>query len=252
MELLFLAPLAFVAGLVDAVVGGGGLIQIPALFTAFPQGAPATLFGTNKLASICGTSVAALRYLRRVPVRWQAMLPALGAALVCSWLGALAVSLLPREVLRPLVLALLLLVAIYTFRRKDFGAIHAPLLGPRAERWAGLAVGAVLGFYDGFFGPGTGAFLIFLFIRYFGYDFLTASASAKLVNWTTNLAALAYFAPTGNVLWITALAMGACNIAGAVVGSQLAMRRGSGFVRGFFLVVLVALIGKFAVDTLRG
>lgn len=250
-ELLFLIPMAFVAGFVDAVVGGGGLIQIPALFLAYPQASPAALFGTNKLASICGTSVAAWRYLRGVAVPWNGALPAVAAALVAGYGGAAAVSLMPREWMRPLVLVLLVLVALYTLRRRDFGSVHAPRLGPAAERWMGAVVGAVIGFYDGFFGPGTGAFLIFAFVRIFGYDFLAASACAKLVNWITNFAALAYFGATGNVVWLVAAGMAAANVGGAALGSRLALAKGSPFVRRFFLVVLSLMIARLGWDTVQ-
>lgn len=246
-----LAGAAFFAGFVDAVVGGGGLIQIPALFMAYPQHAPATLFGTNKLASVFGTTSAAWRYVRRVEMPWAVTLPATGAALVAAYLGAAAVAWLPKDWLRPLILALLVLAAAYTFWRKDFGAIHRPRrVSPRAMAGA-VALGACIGFYDGFFGPGTGSFLIFLFIRFYGFDFLHASAAAKVVNVATNLAALAYFAPAGYWLPLAGVLMALTNIAGAVVGTHLALRHGSGFVRRVFLAVTLVLIGRFALDTLR-
>lgn len=249
MDLLLLAGMAFVAGLVDAVVGGGGLIQIPALFTVLPQAMPATIFGTNKLAAIFGTASAAWRYARRIEVPWRAALPAAAAAFVCSYLGAMAVSLLPREVLRPLVLILLILVALYTFARKDFGSIDHGRHHGSADMLLAMLFGAVLGFYDGFFGPGTGSFLIFVFIRFFGLDFLRASSAAKIVNVATNAAALLYFGAHGQVLWTVAALMAAFNIAGAVFGTHLALRHGSGFVRKVFLAVATALIVKFAYDT---
>jgi hypothetical protein len=250
-ELIWLAPAGFLAGFIDAVVGGGGLIQIPVLFVVFPQVAPAAIFGTNKFASISGTSVAMYRYARAVDLPWDGLRPAFGGALVFSLLGAATVSLLPREIIRPVVLALLIVVGTYTFAKKDFGRLHKPRLSASAEAWTGFAAGVGLGFYDGFFGPGTGAFLIFLFIRVFGYDFLTASASAKVVNWATNLAALLYFGFTGNILWEAAIVMAVCNIAGSWVGSHMAIRKGSGFVRTLFLILLVFLIGKFAYDTVK-
>jgi uncharacterized membrane protein YfcA len=250
MDLLLLGVLAVFAGFVDAIVGGGGLIQLPALFGFYPGVAPALLLGTNKAAAIAGTAVAAGRYLRRVPLPWAVLMPAMAGALVCSYLGAQAVAWLPRDVVRPLVLGLLVAVAAYTFARKDFGAVHAPRRPPATARWLGLATGATLGFYDGFFGPGTGAFLMFVFVRVFGWDLLTASAAARVVNVATNLTAFAFFAATGNVLWLTGLVMAACNVAGSIVGSQVALTRGTRFVRGVFLTVLVVLIVKFGWDTL--
>lgn len=249
--LLLLVSAAFFAGLVDSVVGGGGLIQIPALFTVLPNEAPATLFGTNKFASVFGTTNAAWRYARQVKMPWRTTLPAALAAFSFSYLGAATVAWLPREMLRPVILLLLVGAATYTFYRKDFGSVHQPLHTGRKELlWATL-LGALIGFYDGFFGPGTGSFLIFLFVRFFGFDFLHASAASKVVNVATNLAALAYFIPNG--YWIAPLAAGMAlsNIAGSVVGTTLALRHGSGFVRRLFLLVVVVLIFRFAWDLIK-
>lgn len=249
-DLLFLLPAAFLAGLVDAVVGGGGLIQIPALFAVLPEAAPATVFGTNKLSSICGTLSATVRYVRRVQVPWRLALLAAAAAFVFSFFGAMSVALLPKAWARPLILVLLVAVAIYTFMRRDFGQVDSDLVHGR-RHWVGaLLLGAGIGFYDGFFGPGTGSFLLFLFVRFFGLDFLRATSAAKIVNLATNAAALLYFGPTGHVLWSLALGMAACNVVGAQLGSVLALRHGSGFVRKLFLLVVVVLIVKFAWDTL--
>jgi len=249
MEYAALIGVAFLAGWVDAVVGGGGLLQVPALFAAYPQAAPATLFGTNKLSSIAGTSVATVRYLRVVRVPLRVLLPSFLAALVAAFLGAKAVAVLPVGWLRPVILALLALVAAYTFFHGELGQTHAPRLSAAAEwRWA-VAVGLALGFYDGFFGPGTGTFLVFIFVRWFGYDFLSASASAKVVNFGTNLAALAYFVPAGHVFVALGLGMAVANVAGSVLGTHWALRHGSRWVRRVFLVLVCALIGKFAYDT---
>jgi len=247
--LLALVGAAFVAGLVDAVVGGGGLVQIPALFTAFPGQPPATLFGTNKLASVFGTANAAWRYGRRIAMPWATVLPAATAAFAMSYAGAAAVAWLPRDALRPLILLLLVLAAVYTLWRKDFGSLHRPSRNGRNAFLAACLLGGAIGFYDGFFGPGTGSFLIFLFVRFFGFDFLYASAAAKVVNVATNLAALAFFLPAGHVVLGLGIAMALANIAGSTAGAWLALRHGSGFVRGVFLFVVGTLILRFAWDT---
>lgn len=249
LEFAILLGLAFVAGLVDAVVGGGGLVQIPALFGYLPQASPATIFGTNKIASIAGTSAAALRYARSVRIRWGAALPAALSAFAFSFLGARTVSLLPAEVIRPLVLVLLVAMAVFTLMRKDFGSVHAPRHEGFAERFYAVLLGGAIGFYDGFFGPGTGTFLVFLFVRFFGFDFLGASAAAKVVNVATNAAALVYFGFTGNILYLVGIPMAFCNVAGAITGSRLAIRQGSGFVRWVFLAVVTVLILKFIRDS---
>lgn len=249
-ELLILVAGAFLAGAVDAVVGGGGLIQVPLLFAALPAASPASLFGTNKISSIFGTSVAALRYARNVAIPWRIVLPAVIAALFLSYLGAMTVALLPKQWLRPVILGLLIAVAIHVLRRPELG-VKAADRAPRSSDPATAAgIGGALGFYDGFFGPGTGSFLIFLFVRVFGLDFLSASAAAKAVNWATNFGALLYFVPHGHAFWSLGLAMAAFNIAGAWLGSHLALRHGSRFVRVVFLLVASVLIAKFAYDTI--
>src|SRR6218665_1367545 len=189
LELLPLVGLAFAAGLIDAAVGGGGLVQIPGLFATLPQHTPATLFGTNKFSSVFGTSVAAWRYARKIDIAWKLVIPAALTAFAFSFVGAMAVSQIPKEWMRPLVLALLLFMLAYTLHKKDFGALHRPAHIGRRELLVALAIGGAIGFYDGLFGPGTGSFLIFLFIRFFGFDFLRASSAAKIVNIATNLAA---------------------------------------------------------------
>ena len=250
-SLVFLFLLAGFAGFIDSVVGGGGLIQIPALFATFPGVAPAILLGTNKIPSISGTSLAMLRYASRVKLPWHMLGWAFVSTLLFAFLGARVVSLLPKEWMRPLILVLLVLVAVVTFMRKDFGQHYAPRYFGRREILMGILVGAVLGFYDGFFGPGMGTFLIFCFVRFFGYDFLLASAVSKVLNWASNFAALAYFAPTGHVMWSIAVLMGIANISGAWVGSHMAISRGAGFIRILFLFVLTALIAKLGWDTVR-
>jgi uncharacterized membrane protein YfcA len=156
---------------------------------------------------------------------------------------------MPPTILRPLILVLLIGVAIYTFMRKALGSISRE--GPDDLRTSlvAIGVGLGLGFYDGFFGPGTGSFLIFLFIRLLGMDFLRASVTAKIVNVATNFAAIAYFANHIDILWTLALLMAACNLCGAIVGSRTALRHGTGFVRKMFLAVVTVLIAKLAYDT---
>ncbi len=249
MDLVMLLAAALFAGFVDAVAGGGGLIQVPTLLMALPAESPATVFGTNKLASIFGTGNAALRYARRIALPWGIALPAAIAAFVFSFAGAAAVAWLPKDVVRPLVLALLVLVMLYTVVKPNFGALAGERLAPHLERRFALLAGASLGFYDGFFGPGAGSFMIFAFVRFFRLDFLHASGAAKVVNFSTNAAALAYFVPSGHVLWMIGLAMAAFNIAGALLGARLALRHGSGFVRGVFLVVASLLIARLGYDT---
>lgn len=248
INLTMLCSLAFCAGLIDSVVGGGGLIQIPALLNVFPAAAEASLFGTNKLAAVFGTSVAARSYIGRVRISWHLVLPAAIAAFIMAFVGAATVSYIPKGVLRPLVLVLIVVMAFYVFWKRDFGRLQRPLNIGMRERLLAVLTGAAIGFYDGLFGPGTGSFLIFLFIHFFAFDFLQAAASAKFVNIATNIAALAFFVPTGNVLYLVAISMAVFNMLGAYTGSWVAMKRGTGFVRGLFLILLVMMIFKLAYD----
>jgi len=249
-DFTLLACAAFLAGLVDAVVGGGGLIQIPAIFAVFPKEVPATLLGTNKLASMCGTVVAAVKYTRRVDVAWSTAAPAALAAFAFAFAGAFAVTRVPGDFVRSLLPLILVAVAVYTFKKKDFGSVHAPLHSGMRERLLAMGVGAAIGFYDGFFGPGTGSFLLFLFVRFFGFDFLGASAAAKVVNVACNVSALLWFGYSGHLILKLAAVMAVCQIAGSLVGTQLALKHGSGFVRKLFLVVVSLLIVKTGYDTL--
>jgi uncharacterized membrane protein YfcA len=246
IEFAVLGGAAFVAGLVDSVVGGGGLIQVPAIFAALPKELPATLLGTNKLAGVCGTGSAALSYARRVRVAWSTAAPAAMAAFVASFFGAWTVSRVPADFVRGLLPFVLIAVAIYTFRKKDFGSIHAPLHSGLKEMLLATLLGGAIGFYDGFFGPGTGSFLLFLFVRFFGFDFLSASAAAKVVNVGSNLSALIWFGYSGHIIWQLGALLAVCQIGGSLIGTQLALKHGTGFVRKLFLVVVSVLIVKTA------
>src|SRR5690606_5336357 len=217
-----------------------------------PQQAPAALLGTNKFSSMFGTGAAAWRYARSVRFPWRPVLLAAAAAFAFSFLGATAVSLLSKGAVRPLVLALLVVMLGYTLAKKDFGALHRPREVGRRELGIALAMGAVIGFYDGFFGPGTGSFLIFLFVRFFGLDFLRASAASKVVNLATNVAALAFFVPSGNVLLVFAVPMAVANIAGSVAGTRMALRGGTPLIRRLFLALVVVLIARMGWDTFGG
>ena len=248
MELALICLASLLAGGIDSIVGGGGLILVPALFAVYPTTAPATLFGTNKSASVWGTSIATVQYSRRVQMRWAVLLPAAGAALAGSFIGAWVVTLIDPTFLRRLLPFILLAVLLYTLAKKDLGRTHAPRHTQARETALACAIGAVIGWYDGFFGPGTGSFFIFLFVRLLGYDFLNASASAKLLNVATNVAAIALFAMKGHVWWQIGLVMAVANVAGSLIGTRLALKHGAGFVRGVFIVVVSALILKTGYD----
>ena len=248
MELLIVSVASLLAGFVDSIVGGGGLVLVPALFATFPAAHPATLFGTNKGASIWGTAFATWQFSRRVEMRWAALLPAAAAGFVASFAGAWLVTVVSPDFLRKLLPCVLVVVLVYTLVKKELGLTHAPRFSGAKETWIAVGIGAVIGFYDGFFGPGTGSFFVFLFVRLLGYDFLSASASAKLLNTATNAAALILFVSKGHIWWHFVIAMDLANVVGSLLGTRLALKHGTGFVRLFFMGVVSALIIKTTYD----
>lgn len=249
LEIIVLCGFAFLTGFVDSIAGGGGLIQLPAMLLFLGHLPLPTVLGTNKLAAIVGTGTAAVQYSRRVQINWKLIVPMALAAFSFSMIGARVVSGMRPETMRPLIILLLLGIATYIFFKKDFGEHEQPSLSTRRQIVYGLAAGMAIGFYDGFFGPGTGTFLIFAFISVFGLSFLLASASAKLINVATNLAAIIYFVATGHILLYLAIPMGVFNILGAIAGSRMAILKGNRFVRVLFLVVVSLMIAKLSYDT---
>jgi len=247
-KLLFVLAAGGLAGFIDSIAGGGGLVQLPALLAGYPAAAPATLLGTNKLASIQGTFSALARYARSGSISWRKQLPATAVALPAALFGASLATALSPAVFRCAVPVILCAVLVYFLAHKDLGTRHAPVAFTRRRTAASLAGIAVIGVYDGFFGPGTGSFLMLLYIRVYGFDFLHASASARLINVATNAGALLYFGAHGHVIWPLALALGLCNITGSVIGAHTAVKRGSRFVRGVYLLAVGSLILKTAWD----
>ena len=248
MEMLVVSLASLLAGFVDSIVGGGGLILVPALFATFPAAHPATLFGTNKGASVWGTAMATVQYSKRVNMPWQALGPAAVVCFCSSLVGAWLVTVVSPDYLRKALPLVLAIVLAYTLAKKQLGRHHAPRFTGTREALIASAIGAVIGFYDGFFGPGTGSFFVFLLVRLLGYDFLHASAGAKLLNTASNLAAIALFALKGHVWWHFVLAMAIANVIGSLAGTHLALKHGTGFVRSVFIVVVSALILKTSYD----
>lgn len=236
------------AGWVDAVTGGGGLVQLPSLLIALPGEPPATSLGTNKLSSVIGTSAAAITYGRRTRIDLRTALPMALAAFAGAACGALLASRLPAQAFRPVILVLLIAVWVYTLLRPAMGLEERRRFTGRRHGVIAAIAGLLIGFYDGLLGPGTGSFLLIVLVAGLGLSFLAASATAKIVNLGTNIAALIVFGLTGSVLWLLGLLMGACNLAGAIIGARTAIARGSGFVRVVFLVVVALLIVRLAWD----
>lgn len=232
---------AFMAGFVDAVAGGGGLIQLPVLLWTFPSAPLASILGSNKAVSIVGTSAAANTYRKRIQVSVKQLVPMMSAAFVGSLCGAFLATNVSRETFEPIILVILIVVGSFTILRPDFGKLEtnrdfSPALVP--------LIGLVIGFYDGLIGPGTGMFLLFSLVSFVGTSFLGASAIAKFVNVATNLAALIIFIPGGHVLWLVVALMAPANLIGGYLGARTALDRGSSFVRLIFLTMLAALVAR--------
>lgn len=249
---IFIASLAaLVAGFVDSIVGGGGLVQVPALFILFPHFSVSQVIGTNRFASFVGTSVAGYQYARKVEVPWRVVfITAVGTA-VMSYMGATIASHMKAEVLKPIILFLMAAIAIYSYSNKTLGQHESLPVSAVRLQWYALLIGMATGFYNGFVGPGTGSLLVFGFVSVIGYQFLRASAVAKIINVVADVASLVFFVWQGYVAFEIALPMMACNVLGAYLGSRLAILRGNAFIRSVFLVVVFGLILRFGYDVLR-
>ncbi|MFI6297261.1 TSUP family transporter [Nonomuraea sp. NPDC050790] len=244
-QIVVLLVAAAGAGWVDAVVGGGGLLQLPALMVAGIP--PVQAMATNKLSSVFGTTTAAITYVRSTKLDRQVAVPAGALAVLSSGLGAMAAVAISAEVLRPVVMVVLLGVAAFVTLRPAMGQVPKPHLRTNARVVAAVLVGGVgIAFYDGIMGPGTGTFLIIAFTTILGLDFVNASATAKIINIGTNVGALVVFGAQGHVLWALGLGMAVCNVAGARLGAAMALRRGAAFVRVVLLIVVAAMVTRLA------
>lgn len=239
----------FLAGLVDAMVGGGGLIQLPVVALALPDVEGDVVLGTNKFAAATGTAAAARNYRRRIGLPRRTLAPAIGTALVASFVGARLASLVPSSAFRPGIVVMLIAMAAVTIRRPDLGQLDGS--GTPLDPARLVALSAAVGLYDGIFGPGTGMLFTFGLVLWLKMDFLLATGTAKILNLATNVAALWWFIPHGAIRWVLAVPLAIANLSGGIVGSRLALSRGTGFVRRMFLVVVAALILRLAWQTFR-
>ncbi|MEO3765914.1 TSUP family transporter [Streptomyces sp. B8F3] len=250
LTLVMLCVAAAAAGWIDAVVGGGGLLLLPALLVGYPHLQPAYLLGTNKAVAIVGTSAAAVTYARRSPVDVRLAVRIGAAALAGSALGAFFAAGVSSDVLRPVIMVVLLAVLVFVALRPSFGT-DAPATGPVTPRRVAAAVavaGLGIGFYDGLIGPGTGTFLVLALTAVLRMNLVQASATAKIVNVCTNFGALVMFSVQGTVLWSLAALLAVFNLGGGWLGAHMALKRGSGFVRGVLVVTVVGLVAKLAYD----
>lgn len=244
--ILILCLASFVAGFVDAIVGGGGLIQTPAALVMLRSFPVVTAIGCTKIPSFSGTFFAALQYLKKVKIKYNLVVIMCVIAFFSSFAGSQVLSIVHNEFMKPVLLFVLIAVAIYTYSKKDFGQHEERELAGDRELWYAVGISSIIGFYDGFIGPGAGSLLILAFISFLGYDFLHASAHAKLVNLATNLGSIALFTLKGKIIWVVALPMALCNALGGMLGARTAIARGNRFIRIFFLVIIVITIMRFA------
>ncbi len=248
LTLVFILVAAFSAGFVDAIAGGGGLIQLPALLISFPDREVAEVAGTNKLGSIFGTSAAALNYRRNIKTDPKLLLAMVLPAFIGSGSGSLLATQISTEQLKVAIVVMLVAVFVYTLARPDLGKVEVLKGAAKRQRTVGAVAGLTIGFYDGFIGPGTGTLLMIVLVAALGFAFVGASAIAKVVNVATNFASILVFGASGSIMWVVGLAVGICNLAGGIIGSHVAIRRGSDFVRKFYLVVTFALIVRVLFD----
>ncbi len=247
-DLILLCMAAFAAGFIDAIVGGGGLVQTPAALVLLASYPVATVIGTLKIPAFTGTSVAALQYAKKVSFHYRQLLVIMVIAFLAAFAGSKLLMLVSNYFMKPLLLVILTLVALYTFLNKKFGA-HKEKEHSRRQQWMySILISLVIGFYDGFIGPGAGSFLVLAFISLLGYDFLKASAQAKFINLATNLGSIVFFAASGKIIYAIALPMAICNGAGGWLGARLALLKGNGFIRVFFLLVITGTIIRFSYD----
>lgn len=245
---IFLCIASFFAGFVDAIVGGGGLIQTPVALILLPNVAVSSIIGSLKIPAFSGTSFAARQYLKKVDMNWKLLIIMAIVAFISAFLGSTLLTLVSNDFMKPLLFVVLILIAIYTFMKKNFGSHQAKNLSESDLFFYGILMSIVIGFYDGFIGPGTGSFLVLGFVAILGFDFLHASANAKMVNLATNFGSICLFVLKGKIIWAIAIPMAVCNALGGFIGAKLAIKKGNGFIRIFFLIVVIGTLIRFGYD----
>ena len=246
--LILLCIAAFLAGFVDAIVGGGGLIQTPVAMILLPNLAVASVIGSLKIPAFSGTSFAARQYLKKVEMNWKLLSIMAIIAFSAAFLGSNLLTKVHNDFMKPLLLIVLTLIAIYTFTKKNFGQHQAKNLSHNKQLFLAIIMSICIGFYDGFIGPGTGSFLVLAFVSVLGFDFLHASANAKMVNLATNFGSICLFIFKGKIIWAIAIPMAICNAIGGFIGAKLAIKKGNGFIRVFFLIVVIGTLIRFGYD----
>lgn len=246
--IVLLCTASFVAGFIDAIVGGGGLIQTPAAFILMPAQNVATIIGTLKVPALSGTSVATYQYLKKATVNWKLFGVMAIVSFMFAYLGSSLLNVMKSDFMKPLLFVILVLLLVYTYFKKDFGQFQVDRLTQKQNYIYAITICVFIGFYDGFIGPGTGSLLIMAFIAILGFDFLQANIYAKLVNLATNIGSITLFVIKGKIIWSVAIPMAICNATGAWLGARLAISKGNGFIRVFFLIIVGIALLRFGYD----
>lgn len=246
--LILLCLAAFTAGFIDAIVGGGGLIQTPVGLILLPNFPVSTVIGTFKVPAFSGTFFAAMQYLKKVDMNWRLLIIMMILAFPSAFLGSTLLTYVSNDFMKPLLLVVLSLLVVYTYAQKNFGQHTTKNHSARVQIMYAILISFVVGFYDGFIGPGTGSFLVLAFIALMGFDFLHASANAKMVNLATNFGSICLFLLKGKIIWAIAIPMAFSNAFGGWLGAKLAISKGNKFIRIFFLVVVVGTLIRFGYD----
>jgi uncharacterized membrane protein YfcA len=246
--IIILCIASFVAGFVDAIVGGGGLIQTPVALIALPNLSVASIIGTLKIPGFSGTSIATIQYLKKVKVDWKLFGVMAVVSFAFAFIGSSLLNVMQNDFMKPVLFVILVLLLIYTYLKKDLGQFEISSLSVKQKYIYAIIICVFIGFYDGFIGPGTGSLLIIAFVGILGFDFLQASTNAKLVNLATNIGSITLFVIKGKIVWAIAIPMAVCNATGAFIGARLAISKGNGFIRAFFLIIVAVTLLRFGYD----
>lgn len=246
-----LCLIAFVAGFVDSIVGGGGLIQTPLSLSLLPQIPVATMIGTLKIPAFTGTGIAVIQYINKIKVHWKLFLLMATLSFISAYIGSYFLTIVSNNFIKPLLLVVLILMGIFTFLKKDFGFAIASEINSKKLYFFGILISCIVGFYDGFIGPGTGTFFLVAFVALLKMDFLTANTHAKLVNLATNFGSICLFVFKGSVIWKIAIPMAVFNGLGGYVGSKFAIKKGNAIIRRFLMFIILLSIIRFGWEIIK-